>query len=88
MPMRNNDQYVQSRAEPFAWRGAYDASSNLEYEGWAEPGASESGSSWLICKYTYDASNNLTHTKWAQTTPYPPASYNQVWSNYLALTYV
>lgn len=87
-PQRRNEQTVQSRPEPMAWRGAYDANSNLQYEGWAEPGAAEGSAIWLVAKHTYDASNNLTKSEWAQTSPSPPAMFDQIWTNYASLTYV
>lgn len=88
MVKRRNEQEVMSRPEPFAWKGAYDASSNLIYEGWAVPGSATSAAVWLIAKYDYDGSNNLTTTTWAYTSGFPAGEFNQVWDNYLTLTYV
>lgn len=82
MPKRNNEQEVMSRAEPFSWRGDYDASGNLIYEAWAVPGSSTSSAVWLVAKNSYDGSNNLTTIQWAGT-----ADFNQIWDNHLSLSY-
>lgn len=85
MVKRRNESEIMSRPEPFAWRGEYDASSNLIYEGWAVPGAATSDAVWLICKYTYDASNNLTKTEW---TGAPAGDFISIWDNRSSLSYV
>lgn len=88
MPIRRNENMVMMRSEPMAYRAAYDASNNVEYEGWADPGASVADAVWIICKNTYNASNLLTETKWAQTSGKTIADFDQIWSNYATLTYV
>lgn len=87
MGQRRNENWSMVRSEPFAYRAAYDASSNVEYEGWSQPGAADAGAVWLICKHTY-SSGNLTETKWAATTGSPAAEFDQVWNNRTSLTYV
>ena len=87
MPQRRNELTNQVRSEPLSYRAAFDANSNVEYEGWAVPGASEGSAIWIIARHTY-SSNLLTATKWAQTTGSPPADFDQVWTNYSGLTYV
>jgi len=88
MPQRRNEISSQIRSEPMAYSAAYDASNNTEYEGWADPGSAQSAAVWIICKHTYDASNNHTRTQWAQSSPVPPASFDQIWDNRSSLTYV
>jgi len=50
-------------------RNAYDANDNIEYQGWAQPGADAGELKWHIVKHTWVAGNvsgfNLTHTRQA-----------------------
>jgi len=88
MVKRRNEIESMIRNEPFSYRTAYDANSNVLYEGWAVPGALTSAAVWIIATHEYDASNRITATLWAQTTGSPPADFDQIWDNRTSLTYV
>lgn len=65
-------------------RFAYDASGNLEYEGWAAlPGSLTSAAVWCIRKHTYDASNRLTLSQYADGN----TAFDNVWDDRATLTY-
>ena len=85
MPIRRNEVMSIIRQEPFAYRAAYDASGNVLYEGWADPGTASSAATWIIAKHTYDANNRITLTEWAGT---PTASFTATWDNRTTETYV
>ncbi len=61
---------------------AYDASSNLEYLGWAAPGSSKAAAVWAIVKYTYTGAT-ITDKQWAGGA----ATFDQIWDNRTGLTY-
>ena len=85
-PQRRNEEVSMIRSEPFAYRAAYDASNNVQYEGWAAPGTATSAALWIVCQHTY-SSGNLTATQWAYTSGSPAATFDQIWDNYATLTY-
>ena len=64
-------------------RFAYDASGNLEYEGWAVPGSATSDGVWCIRKHTYDASNRVTLSQYADGN----TAFDNVWDDRATLTY-
>lgn len=89
MPRRRTETEAMIRQEPFAYRAAYDANSNVEYEGWAAPGSATSSAVWIVAKHTYDSNNRLTATQWAATSGSPAADFDQIWDNYnTTLSYV
>lgn len=63
---------------------SYDGSNNIQYVGFARPGAATSDSIWRILKLTYDVNSNLTNVQYASGSP----SYSQIWDNKAALTYI
>jgi len=65
MPQRRNEITSQIRSEPMSYVAVYNASNQVTYEAWGEPGISTSDALWVACAHTYDASGNLTRTKWA-----------------------
>jgi len=62
-------------------RNAYDADDNIEYQGWAQPGAAASDTKWHIVKHTWVAGTvsgfNLTHTRQASD----QVKFDKVWDN-------
>ncbi|MEN6532163.1 MAG: hypothetical protein ABFD89_00775 [Bryobacteraceae bacterium] len=73
--------YRESRT--YTKRIAYDANGNIEYMGWAKPGASTDDAVWSVVKHTYDASNRLTATEFADGDD----SLDNVWDDRATLTY-
>ena len=82
MPQRRNEELSLPRPEPFARKLTYNASSQLLYEAWADPGSSEADAVWMACKYTYDANGFLTKIEWADG-----ARFNQVVSDLSTFSY-
>lgn len=62
---------------------SYDASGNVEYVGWAEPGTAKTASGWRIIKLTYDASGNVTDVQWADGDD----AFDNVWNNRTTYSY-
>lgn len=62
---------------------AYDADSNLEYVGLADPGTSQSVTGWQIKKFIYDADSNLTDVQQEGGN----ASFDAVWDDRAGLSY-
>ena len=89
MPQRRNETTSQVRSEPFAYVAEFNASGNVEYEAWADPGTAAATAKWICCKHTYDATNNLVKTEWAvsPTTASHYADYDNAANNLAGLTY-
>lgn len=64
-------------------RAAYDASSNVEYLGYALPGSATSSPVWLIKKMSYDVSNRFTGSTFADGN----SEFDNIWDNRASLTY-
>lgn len=56
--------------------------SNVEYHGYASPGAASSAASWAIAKMTY-VSGDLTQIDWADGN----TNFDNVWDDRTSLTY-
>lgn len=63
-------------------RFAYDGSNNVEYIGYAKPGASSFEDLWAICKYTYSGSN-VVAKQWAGGSNLQ----NKIWENRASYSY-
>jgi hypothetical protein len=82
--MRQVDEHkAVTRQMAQAYRAAFDASNNVEYEAWAEPGTLDGDKRWMICKHTY-TSGNLTKTEWADGSA---TGFNRTWTGYSGYTY-
>ena len=68
MSKLHNEQPTYTRNQGMKYRASFNASNQVEYEGWAiNNHAAEGDLSWQILKHTY-ASDNLTASNWASQT--------------------
>ena len=61
---------------------AYDSDSNLQYLGFAAPGASTASAVWQVMKFTW-TSGNLVAKEWADGNH----NLDNIWDNYASLSY-
>jgi len=61
---------------------AYDSDSQLQFQGFAEPGSATSGNLWQIREFTY-SSGNLITILWADGNQL----FDNVWDDRAALSY-
>ena len=63
----HNETPVYSRNMGLKYRATFNASDQVEYEGWAlNPTSAEGDLTWQIVKHTYTA-GNLTASDWASS---------------------
>lgn len=68
MSKLHNENPVYARNQGLKYRAAFNASNQVEYEGWAINNHSAEGDlAWQILKHTY-TSDNLTASNWATQT--------------------
>ena len=68
MPFLRNETQVYSRNQGLKYRASFNASDQVEYEGWAtENNAAEGDLKWQILKHSYTG-GNLTASNWASQT--------------------
>lgn len=63
-------------------RLAYDSDSQIQYQGFAEPGSATSGSVWQIREFTY-SSGDLVSILWADANQ----AFDNVWDDRAILSY-
>ncbi len=63
-------------------RFAYDVNGNVEYAGYAAPGAATDAAVWMIKKFIYDT-GNVTEILFADGDAYA----DNVWDDYASLSY-
>ena len=89
MGKQRNETEVLSRNYGLKYRAAFNASNQVEYEGWAiEPTALTSEAKWQIIRHEY-TSDNLTASNWAKRSTDNVATddFIHIWDNYLLLSY-
>ena len=69
-------------ASDYSERFAYNASSLVEYQGWALPNSTATAALWKIVKYTYSG-NTVISKQFADGN----AKFDNVWDDHATLSY-
>lgn len=90
-PIGKTDSKAQLSQDSFLdeeFRGAYTGT-DLEYKGFARPGADEGSPVWQIAKLAYDGSHNVLSIKWPiNSSGVASSDYEFVWTDHASYTYV